>query len=315
MSTHKYIISQIFTKRYTICKLFEKNYLIHFIKDDKPMTDKQGFLEKLKDALIQRNISEQDIAPYIEQFDRFYDRMVQDEDTVGAMLNDIDKIADNIAAQVSDRYDEINRFAERTMTVQTVSVDTEIIEATELEIVDESDAENSGEAEEVPADIGEEPVPDAETASEGTKLPDYVEKEVIPNSKKFLLLFGVTLPITLPLALLGMSLFVAVWIALMLGNVVAIVAMIATAAVGTVAALVGIIYGITQLFVSVPTGLYEIGIGVVIVGLVLFVCILLYNFAIRLMPFLIKRVFVLFKFTLSKLKARVNRIRKECAEV
>ena len=279
------------------------------------MTDKQGFLEKLKDALIQRNISEQDVAPYIEQFDRFYDRMVQDEDTVGAMLNDIDKIADNIAAQVSDRYDEINRFAERTMTVQTVSVDTEIIEATELEIVDESDAENSGEAEEIPADIGEEPVPDAETASEGTKLPDYVEKEVIPNSKKFWLLFGVTLPITLPLALLGLSLFVAVWIALMLGNVAAIVAMIATAAVGAVVSLVGIIYGITQLFVSVPTGLYEIGIGVVIVGLVLFVCILLYNFAIRLMPFLIKRVFVLFKFTLSKLKARVNRIRKECAEV
>ena len=63
------------------------------------MNEKQQFLEKLRAALLDRDVSESDIQPYIERFDR---------------------IADNIAEQVSECYDEINRLAERTLTVDRV---------------------------------------------------------------------------------------------------------------------------------------------------------------------------------------------------
>ena len=79
------------------------------------MNEKQQFLEKLRAALLDRDVSESDIQPYIERFDRFYDRMANDPESVqDGLLDDIDRIADNIAEQVSERYDEINRLAERT---------------------------------------------------------------------------------------------------------------------------------------------------------------------------------------------------------
>ena len=89
-----------------------------------PLPDKQEFLEKLRQALIERDISETDIAPYIERFDRFFERMTNDpENDRSDLLSDIDRIADNIADQISERYDEINRLAERTLTVDRVRVD------------------------------------------------------------------------------------------------------------------------------------------------------------------------------------------------
>ena len=60
-----------------------------------PLPDKQEFLEKLRQALIERDISETDIAPYIERFDRFFERMTNDpENDRSDLLSDIDRIAD-----------------------------------------------------------------------------------------------------------------------------------------------------------------------------------------------------------------------------
>ena len=69
------------------------------------MSEKQLFLDRLRAALVDRDISDSDIQPYIERFDRFYDRMVSDpENTKNGLLDDIDRIADNIAEQVSERF-------------------------------------------------------------------------------------------------------------------------------------------------------------------------------------------------------------------
>ena len=88
------------------------------------MTDKQDFLTKLRAALVERDVAESDIEPYIERFDRFFDRMVQDPEKDN-LLSDVEHIADNIAEQISERYDEMNRLAERTLTVDRVKDDTE----------------------------------------------------------------------------------------------------------------------------------------------------------------------------------------------
>lgn len=284
------------------------------------MSEKQSFLDKLNAALLERGISETDIAPYMEQFDRFFDRMVSDGQTGESVLDNVDAIADNIAAQVSDRYDEINRLAERTMTVQAVQDDDVSADGGQDADAKASDGSDFEDAElvEIPADI--ELVPVTVTEGEGgdegyTKLPDYVEPEKIQDTKMFWILFAASLPITIPLALIALGIFGLMWGAVfaVIGGSVAF--LIATVTAGCALSLVGIIYGITQLFVSVPVGLYEIGIGIVIAGIVMFVGILIYNFAIRLVPKLIKLVYKLFLYVLGKLRELFNYLRRESAKL
>jgi len=51
-----------------------------------------------------------------------------------------------------------------------------------------------------------------------------------------------------------------------------------------------------------------------VAGIALLVGILLYNFAIRLLPFTIKKVYKLFKFVIKKLKELFFYLRKELSE-
>ena len=73
--------------------------------------------------------------------------------------------------------------------------------------------------------------------------------------------------------------------------VVFVAALLAVVVAGAALALVGIIYGATQLFgnATLAAGLYEIGQGIVIGGCTMFGGIVLYNFAVRFFPWLIKQ--------------------------
>ncbi len=147
------------------------------------------------------------------------------------------------------------------------------------------------------------------------KLPDYIEEEKVQDSKMFWILFAVSLPLTVPLMLAIIAVFVSVWVGLAAVIAAAVAVLVAMVTVGTAASLIGIIYGVIQLFTSVPVGLYEIGIGVVVAGVVMFAGILLYNFAVRLVPLLIRLVGRLFKFVLKKLRVLFNFLRRECAKL
>jgi len=300
------------------------------------MTDKQSFLDRLNSALLGRGLKDADIQPYLERFDRFYDRMKNSPDEVNPeVLNDIDTIADNIAAQISERYDEINRFAERTMTINKVPenppapIKTEAPADSEVPPVpDTGDYElvaadaptgvilpvNSPRSDELPTEERQAVHAGQENDDPG-HLPDYVEDEPAPNSTMFWVLFCISLPVTIPLALVVVALFVLVWgglIALIIGSVGVLIAGVA---LGTALSLVGIIYGITQLFSVVPVGLYEIGIGVVIAGIVMFGGILVYNIAVRFLPFVMKLLGRLFGYLCRKLKTLFNFLRRECAKL
>lgn len=315
------------------------------------MNEKQQFLENLRAALIDRDVSESDIQPYIERFDRFYDRMVNDpENARNGLLDDIDRIADNIAEQVSERYDEINRLAERTLTVDRVKDIPEHIPGNsqanrpqESRPDEQSDASggqssNGGTADAVDApqqggqqvgpysgqvngygemsDAYDEAFPDEQDdAQSKSRPPEYIDEEPSPNSTIFWVLFAVSLPVTIPLAAVGLAFFAGIWL-LCLGLIIgAIALLIGGAAVGTALALVGIIYGISQLFSVVPVGLYELGLGVMIGSATMFCGILLYNFAIRLMPLLMRLWGRFFRFVCGKLRMLFGFLRKECAKL
>jgi uncharacterized membrane protein len=278
------------------------------------MTEKQDFLEKLRAALIEREVSEVDINPYIERFDRFFDRMVNDSaNGRDDLLENIDSIADNIAAQISERYDEINRLAERTMTVERIAVKDEADKPSDEEETDSETSQPSNH----PAET-EQPSNQITELSDDEpvkQLPDYIEDESASNSTIFWVLFGVSLPVTIPIALAVLGLFIGVWGALAASIIASIASLIILVAGGTALSLIGIIYGITKLFSVVPIGIYEIGLGVLIGGCVMFGGILFYNFAVRLLPYLIKLVARLFKYLYGQLKVLFVFLRKECAKL
>lgn len=135
-------------------------------------------------------------------------------------------------------------------------------------------------------------------------------------STKGMLIFWVglflTLPITLSLAAVLFGAFAAVFLALGALIVAGIVCVIAIVAAGAGASLVGIIFGITQLFSFLAAGIYEIGLGVMVAGAVLFVSVLIYNLSIRFLPWVITLVGNLLGYVCGKLKDLYLYARREC---
>ena len=85
-----------------------------------------------------------------------------------------------------------------------------------------------------------------------------------------------------------------------------------------VGAVVGFLIGILAKIpvINLITGIVGTIVEIyVIAGIVMFVGILLYNFAIRLVPKLIKLVYKLFLYVLSKLKELFNYLRRESAKL
>jgi hypothetical protein len=104
-------------------------------------------------------------------------------------------------------------------------------------------------------------------------------------------LFWSLSPLWLALSVFVYLLFTVMILTFVLLIVLFVAALLCVVIAGTALALVGIIYGATQLFApeTLPAGLYEIGQGVVIGGCTMFGGIVLYNFAVRFFPWLIKQ--------------------------
>ncbi|MBQ4591376.1 MAG: hypothetical protein IJP32_03680 [Clostridia bacterium] len=121
-----------------------------------------------------------------------------------------------------------------------------------------------------------------------------------------------TLPLTLGLAAVLFGVFAVLFVGLAALIVGLIAALIVVAACGAGVSLVGIIFGITQLFTFLAAGIYEIGLGVMVAGIILFVSILLYNIAIRFLPWLISVLGNFLGWICGKIKTLFFVVRREC---
>lgn len=121
-----------------------------------------------------------------------------------------------------------------------------------------------------------------------------------------------TLPLTLGLAAVFFGAFAALFVGLaaLIAGLIAV--LIAVAACGAGVSLVGIIFGITQLFTFLSAGIYEIGLGIMVAGAVLFVSIILYNIAVRFLPWVISLLANLLGWLCGKLKNLFLVVRREC---
>ena len=139
--------------------------------------------------------------------------------------------------------------------------------------------------------------------------------EAEPTTKGMLIFWlglFITLPITLGILAVIFGAFAAVFVALAALIVVGIAILVAIVAVGAVISLVAIVFGITQLFSFVAGGIYEIGLGIMVAGIVLFTAILLYNFSLRFLPWLIRQLGTFAAFVARKLKDLFLYVRREC---
>ncbi|MHB1152915.1 MAG: hypothetical protein ACYCWE_13155 [Eubacteriales bacterium] len=142
----------------------------------------------------------------------------------------------------------------------------------------------------------------------------FLEDTVIPNTALYWIVIILTIPLSVPLFLTVLFLFIAAFSILAVSIVFLVTGLIFLIVAGTGLSLVGIIYGVTQIFKSLPIGLFEIGFGVIIGGTAMLLGILVYNTAIRFLPFVIKYLIVFFMFTISKIKDLFKFIKRECAK-
>lgn len=135
------------------------------------------------------------------------------------------------------------------------------------------------------------------------------------NYQKFYLIFACTSPLWGFIALCVLGLFIIALAAMFIGIFVLIGLLFVGVAAGTVVALIGIIYGITQLFEYAPIGIYEIGLGIRVGGFVMLGGIIVYNTAVRLLPYLIRRELDLFTFVVHKCVELYYRAKGACADL
>ncbi len=138
--------------------------------------------------------------------------------------------------------------------------------------------------------------------SEGTKPKTKHSKYDEKKLQQFKILTWVLSPIILILLAVIFGLWAFLFVAVAAAALFCAVTLVIASAGGTAFALVSIIYGITQLGSVMPAGLYEIGMGIVCAGATMFSGILLYNFIVRLVPFIYKKLMVLVKFIVKQLK-------------
>lgn len=190
---------------------------------------------------------------------------------------------------------------------------------------EESETVPEHEEELVPAPVKPEPAPEKEEkdekpepepkpaeqpadGEEGENIEEYipynqkVKMKKIQNTKKggnewlYVLLLVVTIPLAAALILTAFVVYLGFWVILALAMIACIAALVVFVTVFALIAIVGIVYGVVKLITgNMPVGLFEIGLGVMVGAAVMFIGILVYNFAVRFIPFIMKLLARLFR--------------------
>jgi len=141
-------------------------------------------------------------------------------------------------------------------------------------------------------------------------IPD--EETVRKNTKKFWLLFALAFPIILAVVTATAATFALVFFAIAVLIIAFVAALVAVTAAGTLISVFGLIFGVAQMMSSLPIGLYECGLSIIIGASAMFVGILLYNIAVRLLPYSAKWLLALLKLIFRKYKELFVYLKKEC---
>jgi uncharacterized membrane protein len=270
--------------------------------------DKQTFYSELTSRLKNLGIPDDFISRNIAQFDAHF-RGKSDEQIKAeiAKLGDLDKVAMRIK-KMTDKVIEEARLEQESNDANVVTEKPEIqaqqhVKAEPASNNNEDRQEYTSNRRNQDEDELIEYAPQEEQVHiRSEKLANErrnsiknapIDPEVLSkNRKKFWLLFILTLPLTaITLAIIG-SAFALTFFAIAVVILISVGVLVLITALGTVASIIGLIFGVSQMMSSLPIGLYECGIAICIGSIALFLGILVYNFAVRLMPFCAKELLI-----------------------
>lgn len=144
--------------------------------------------------------------------------------------------------------------------------------------------------------------------------PNEKPKEKVKGSPLYWTVVILTFPIWFPIFLLISALFGVMYAAVTALIVAVAAVMIGCVALGTGLALIGIIYGVTKCFNTVPIGLFEIGMGIAIGGVTMLVSVLLKYLSMNCMPKLYKLIARLAKLVYGGIGELSIKLKKECGK-
>lgn len=144
----------------------------------------------------------------------------------------------------------------------------------------------------------------------------FYDEDESKNSWLFIVMAVFLIPFFCVLGAISFAIVLGLWVGLAVVIAVLLLALAAIVVAGTAYAVLGLIFGIIEAFSGNPAAaLFEVGLALCVGGIVMFVGIWVYNFAIRFIPFIIKKlgvllilIFKLFKNALIKLKALCRKI-------
>lgn len=312
--------------------------------------DKQTFYAELSERLLNVGLSREYIERHIAQFESYFSGKSDSEVSAEiSKLGDLNKVAARIKRMTEKSINEakIENEAKTHNNVNTENADNnekkideqqssdndEIINREEDELITESGDikltdddvtvfekhEQSSDDTDIGADF-------ANDGSHGTKRgiavfddkPSSVtvsaldQETIDKNRKKFWIIFAATSPVTAALLAATAAAFALAFFLIAVIILIAVGALVFITAAGTVVSVFGIIFGASQMLNSVPIGLYECGVSVIIAAIAMFVGILVYNFAVRLMPYAAKWLLVFMRYVARKYRELYVYLKKEC---
>ncbi len=291
--------------------------------------DKQTFYAELTERLLNVGLSNEFIEQHLAQFDNYF-KGKNDSEIANEIkkLGDLDKVAARIKRMaIKAAEDESgNSSNERTEGNQPVIVNREDDELTyETEDAPENIDDDVTVFDKIPDNSAiDDEVEDVRDEKHGTKHVEIVEidstvtanpldpETIEHNRRKFWVIFVLALPITLSVLAATAAGFALMFFALAIVILASIGALIFVTAAGTLVSVFGLIFGVSQMLASVPIGLYECGVAIMIGAFALAIGILVYNFAVRFIPVVAKWLLQFARFIIRKYRELYVNLKKEC---
>ncbi len=295
--------------------------------------DKQTFYAELTERLLNIGLSHEYIERHLTQFDGYFKgKNDQEVEAEIAKLGDLDKVAARIkrmtekaireaqeenAAKQNEQSEPVivNREANdnlgETLSNSSSVISDDDVVVFEKPVDDEMSVENADvkPAESHGTKRGEIAISENDTPVTSAPIdPEIIEQ----NRRKFWLLFAAALPITAAIIAgtafgFGLLFFgVAIVILISIGTLIFVTA------AGTLVSVFGLIFGVSQMLTSMPVGLYECGVAIMIGAFALAIGILVYNFAVRFMPIVAKWLLKFVHFVIRKYREIYVNLKKEC---
>lgn len=144
----------------------------------------------------------------------------------------------------------------------------------------------------------------------------FYDEDETRTSWVFIVMAVFLIPLFCVLGAIAFAIVLGLWVALAVVIAVLLLALVGIVVAGTAYSVLGLIFGIIEAFSgNAAAAVFEVGLALCVGGVVMFIGIWVYNFAIRFIPFIIKKlgvllvlIFKLFKKALVKLKALCRKI-------